>query len=173
LGDNVAAERRLRRALETDPANAVANFNLGLLLAEMGRAGEAEAALRRTLAADSLSAAAAYNLSVILADRNLPEAVEWSARAAAIEPGTPRYAYTHAFFLNRLGNATDAAAVLSGLTESHPEYADTYLLLGSIYESQGRTADAISVYEEALGAQGITSEYKRAIQERLRALRAR
>jgi predicted Zn-dependent protease len=140
---------------------------------EAGRVGEAEAALRRTLAADSLSAAAAYNLGVILADRNLPEAVEWSARAAGIEPGTPRYAYTHAFFLNQIGDATEAVAVLSRLTESHPGYGDTYLLLGSIYESQGRIADAISVYEEALSARGITSEYKRAIQERLRAVRLR
>jgi tetratricopeptide (TPR) repeat protein len=173
LGDNEAAERRLRRALETDPDNAVVNFNLGLLLAEVGRGGEAEAALRRTLAADSLSAAAAYNLGVILADRKLPEAVEWAARAASLEPGTPRYAYTHAFFLNQIGDATEAVAVLSGLTESHPGYGDTYLLLGSIYESQGRTADAIAVYEEALGARGITSEYKRAIQERLRAVKVR
>jgi tetratricopeptide (TPR) repeat protein len=173
LGDNVAAERSLRLALEADPDNPVANFNLALLLAELDRSREAEAAFRRTLAADSMSAAAAYNLGVLLASRNLPEAVEWCARAAAIEPGTPRYAYTHAFFLNRIGDTSQAIAVLRKLTQSHPEYGDSYLLLGSIYESQGRTVDAISLYEQVLDTRGISSEYMRAIQDRLVTLRNR
>jgi len=173
LGDNVAAERSLRLALEADPGNPVVNFNLGLLLAELDRPREAEAAFRRTLAADSTSAAAAYNLGVLLASRNLPEAVDWCARAAVIEPGTPRYAYTHAFFLNRIGDTAEAIAVLRKLSGSHPDFGDTYLLLGSIYESQGRRADAISLYEQALDARGVNSEYKRGIQERLMALRNR
>ncbi len=104
LGDNVGAERSLRRALEVAPNESVIHFNLGLLLAELGRAGEAEAAFRRTLDADSLQAAAAYNLGVLVADKNLPEAVEWCGRAAALEPDESRYAYTHAFFLNRFGD---------------------------------------------------------------------
>jgi len=173
LGDNVAAERSLRLALAADPDNPVVNFNLGLLLAELDRPREAEAAFRRTLAADSMSAAAAYNLGVLLASRNLPEAVEWCGRAAVIEPGTPRYAYTHAFFLNRIGDTAQAIAVLRKLTESQPDFGDTYLFLGSIYESLGREVEAISLYEQALDARGMGPEYMRGIQERLIALRNR
>ncbi len=62
MRQNERAEQCLRRALETEPDNAAANFNLGLLLAEEGNTDEAEKALRRAIKSNPQSAAANYNL---------------------------------------------------------------------------------------------------------------
>jgi tetratricopeptide (TPR) repeat protein len=118
LKKNDQAEKCLRRALELDPANAAANFNLGLLSAEEGNANEAEKSLRAALKSDSKSSgiwrpAAAYNLGLLLADKeNLAEAVAWCREAYELQPDEAKYAHALALFLYQEGDADAAIDVL-------------------------------------------------------------
>jgi tetratricopeptide (TPR) repeat protein len=118
LNDAGRAEQCLRRALETDPDNAAANFNLGLLLVEQGKSEEAEKSLRAALKAESaagknLLPAAAYNLSVILAGKNnFAEALAWSKKACDAQPNEPKYARALAFCLRLNGDFDGAIKVL-------------------------------------------------------------
>ena len=65
LGDPASNEEDLRRALELDPGSTFALFNLGTLLEDTGRVGEAEAAYRGALVRSSY-APAAGNLGRLL-----------------------------------------------------------------------------------------------------------
>jgi Tfp pilus assembly protein PilF len=50
--------------------------------------------------------------------------------------------------------------VLLELIRKQPAYVDAYLMLGEIYEKQGRPEDAHSVYQEALSQEGISRQDK-------------
>jgi tetratricopeptide (TPR) repeat protein len=113
MRQNHKAEQCLRRALETEPDNAAANFNLGLLLAEEGNADEAEQALRRAVKSNSQSAAANYNLAVILAGRkHMSEAIALCRKACELQPDEAKYARALALYLYRNGDAEGAIEVL-------------------------------------------------------------
>ena len=65
-GDAATAEQLYRRAMNTDPADPVAPYNLGNVLRAMGRSLEAEAAYRTAVKADPCFAQAWYNLADLL-----------------------------------------------------------------------------------------------------------
>jgi tetratricopeptide (TPR) repeat protein len=170
LGEADAAEASLRRALEIEPANAAAQFNLGLLLLERGDDRQAEEHLRAALEAAPRFPAAAYNLCVLLAEDRLDEAVEWCRRAAELQPGDPRHAYTLAFYQNLGGDLPGAVRSLRRLIERHPDYGDAYVLLGTIYEEGADTAAAIAAYSQALESGVLAEPDRRVIEARLLAL---
>jgi len=146
MGRNDQAEAKLRAALRLDPTNSTANLNLGMLLAELGKMSEAETAFRTAFKSDPRSAQAAYNLGVLRSKTSLDEAVEWCSKAAALAPSEARYPFTLAFYLNQKGNVDEAARTLEGVVGKALPHPDSYLLLGQIYERQGRRADAARVY---------------------------
>lgn len=150
VGANDRAEDCLRRALRVEPSNAAANLNLGLLLAEMGRAQEAEAALRAAYAADGTLASAAHNLAILVSSDRLTEAIEWSRRAAELQPQEPKYAFTLAYYQRQAGDRETAVRTLQKLLVDDPAHPDAYMLLGSMYEEQDRRADALDVYLRAM-----------------------
>ncbi len=172
MGDNPQAIDALQKALKVAPDNAAANFNMGLLKAEAGDPAAAEKHLRAALKADPQMAQAAYNLCVILSKERSDEAVEFCRKAAEIRPDQPRYSYTLAFFHQQKGDLAGAAGVLNGLITRYPAYADAYVLLGGIYEKQGKKAEAEQVYNRGLAAEGIPNQYKVAMKARLEALKA-
>lgn len=147
LGQNEQAEANLRRALAIDPANAAVNLNLGMLLAEQGKLREAEQALRTALKSDPLSAQAAYNLGVMLAAQQPEESLQFCRLAATLQPQEARYGYTFAFFLNQQGKVAEAIPVLEAVLRLEPNSAESYVLLGAIYERSRRIAEAIAVYQ--------------------------
>ena len=152
-GRNAEAETLLKQALATNPKDPAVAFNLGLLLGEEGKHREAEAALRAALRADSRFAPAAYNLAVLVAEEKPTEAVALSAKAAELDPDTPRYAFTHAYFQARSRDLPGALRSLEALIESHPTYADAYLLLAELYSGQGKNAEAKALLRRALGGE--------------------
>ncbi|HVP10639.1 MAG TPA: tetratricopeptide repeat protein [Phycisphaerae bacterium] len=148
-GRNDKAEDCLRRALRVEPNNAAAILNLGLLLGEMERPREAEEALRAAFKVDSQSATAAYNLAVLVAQDRPEEAIEWCRKAARLRPQEPKYAYTLAFYLRQRGDADGAIVALRAVVDVDVPCLDAYLLLGQVYEEQGRRTEAIEVYRRA------------------------
>ncbi len=173
LGEAAAAEASLREALEIEPDNAAALFNLGLLLLEHGDDRQAEEHLRAALEAEPRFPAAAYNLCVLLAEDRLGEAIEWCRRAAELQPGDPRHAYTLAFYQNLGGDSPGAVRTLRRLIERHPAYGDAHVLLGTVYEEVADTAAAIAAYSQALESGALAEPDRRVIEARLLALQGR
>jgi len=136
------AEKLLREAQAQQPHVASISFNLGLLLAELGRPEEAERQLRAALEDDSRMAPAAYNLAVLVGAQRPAEAVPLARRAAELRPEDVRYVWTLGLFQAQSGDYRGAAETLEGLLRAHPEHDDARRLLAEIYARQGRTAEA-------------------------------
>ena len=160
LGEAKKSEESLQKALKLAPENAAANFNMGLLKAEQDDMKGAETYLRAALKYDPQMAQAAYNLCIIAAKDRIEEAIAYCAKAAALRPYEPRYAYTLAYFQSEKGDETDAVNTLKALIERQPAYADAYLLLGSIYGKQGKKNEALEIYRKALQNDGIPGAHK-------------
>lgn len=169
MGDKAKAEESLNKALKIDPKNATVNFNMGLLKAGQNDLPKAEEYLRAALKADPTLAVAAYNLSVILAKDRIKEAIEWSSKAFQLRPD-PKYGYTLAFYLKQNRDADQAIKVLRDLIDLAPAFADSYLLMGEIYENQGKKKEAETIYREALGKEGLTRNDYQRIDAKLKAL---
>ena len=170
MGQNAKAEESLRRALKVEPANTAANLNLGLLLGEQGRVCEAEVALRTALKTDPQMAVAAYNLSVLLAKGRIDEAISWVQKAAELRPSEPKYAYTLAFYKLQKEDTDGAIDVLRGVVQQQPIYTEAYLLLGEIYEKQGKSEMATDLYRQALNDEGLSKWDRYRIKARLQAI---
>jgi tetratricopeptide (TPR) repeat protein len=149
VGRNSDAEAALRKALTIEPNNAAAHLNLGMLLGELGRLAEAEASLRGAIKEDPRSPVAAYNLAVVVSRDRPKEAVTWSRRASELDPSSPKYAYTWAFYLAQTGEKAAAIAVLERAIEGSAASRDAYELLGSLLAQTGRKADAEAWFRRA------------------------
>ena len=99
----------------------------------------------------------------------LKEAIEWGQKAYQLRPD-PRYGYTLGFYLQKSGDADGAVKVLREVKDKAPAYADPYLLMGEIYEKQGKKKEAEAIYREALGKEGLPRDARIRIDAKLRAL---
>jgi len=109
-GDAATAERLYRRAMNLDPADPTAPFNLGNVLRSTGRSLEAEAAYRAAVKADARFAQAWYNLADVLDDqRRTKEAIACLERALEINPSYADAMFNMAFIFQRLERHADAA----------------------------------------------------------------
>lgn len=168
-GEDVKAEESLRKVLKLDPNNAAANFNLGLLIAGQDRFGEAETALRTALETDPQMTEAAYNLAVLLSKDRIAEAIYWCTKAFELSPNA-KYGYTLAFYLREDGDPDSAVKVLEPVIELGPAYGDAYLLLGDIYEKQGKVEEARTVYRQALVGEALSRRDRYRLEMKLQAL---
>jgi len=149
LGENDKAEQSLRRAVKIAPENAAARLNLGMLLGEKGKTKEAEKEFRAAAKADPKSPQAAYNLCVITSKDRMDEALRWCRKAADLRPEEPRYGYTYAFFLDRKGDTAKAIPVLRKIVDRNQPFSPAYVMLGTIYEKQGKADEAKKIYRRA------------------------
>ncbi|MGC8660353.1 MAG: tetratricopeptide repeat protein, partial [Desulfomonilaceae bacterium] len=170
LGEKQKADEMLERALTTAPANAEANFNMGLLKAEENDTAAAEKFLRTALRIDPTMAQAAYNLGVLISGNDINEAVNLCKKAVELRPNEPRFAYTLAFYQIQKGDLVEAAHELESMILKFPDYADTYLLLGNIYEKQGRTGEAEKLYNSGILGGRISYHYQAIMKNRLEKL---
>jgi tetratricopeptide (TPR) repeat protein len=116
-------------------------------------------------------AKAAYNLCVILSKDRLDEALGFCRQAVNISPQEPRYSYTLAFYQIQKGESGEAINTLESLLNRQPAYADSYLLLGDIYQRQGKKEAAEGVYRRALASEGIADSVKARILLQMKALK--
>ena len=171
LGQTKKSEASLQKALKAAPENAAANFNMGLLKAEQNDLKGAEKYLKTALKYDPQMAQAAYNLCIITSKDRIGEAINYCKKAADVHPQEPRYAYTLAFFQQQKGDNAAAAKTLESLIEKQPAYADAYLLLGGIYQKQGKKSEAERIYTKAFEMEGIPQSQRAQIYEELNRLK--
>jgi tetratricopeptide (TPR) repeat protein len=169
MGEDGKAEESLRKALEIEPQNAAANYNMGLLKAEQDQPAEAEKHLRTALDSDPQMHEAAYNLGVLLASSRIVEAMKLILKAYELHPN-PKYAYTLAFYMRENRDPERAVDMLKLIIQKWPTYTDAYLLLGDIFESQGKVEEAKALYQEALDTQELSRQDRYRVEGKLRAL---
>ncbi len=167
-GRSDRAEELLRKALLLEPKNPVANLNLGLLLGEQGRKQEAKRILRVALNSDPNLAAAAYNLGIILAEDRIEETLVLCRRAYQLNPDESKYAYTLAFYLNQTGDYDGAVLILKRMVDRQTENANSYFLLGEIFERQGNIEDAMNVYRKAMANEKLSQDDRAVFAAKLR-----
>ncbi|HCE56815.1 MAG TPA: hypothetical protein DER09_03205 [Prolixibacteraceae bacterium] len=170
VGNPAKAEENLKSVLQIDPANEAANLNYGLLLAENGRTAEAEQALKNALQANPAQAVAAYNLSVIVSQRSMKEAVEYAKIATTANQQEPKYGYTLAFYQLQNNQKNEAIKTLRGVLQQFPQYLNAVSLLADTYARDGKPAEAIKVYQQALKAGGITEQDRAALTQAIAGL---
>jgi tetratricopeptide (TPR) repeat protein len=169
LGENEKAEDFLKEALQLDPDNGAANFNMGLLKSEQNDRALAETHLRRALQSDPNMAEAAYNLGVLLTKDQIRDAMQWLLKAYELNPN-PVYGYTIAFYMNEYGDPERAADMLRMVNQFWPMFVDAYLLLGEIYKGQGKQEEARGVYQQGLNTEGLLQQDRYRLEASLRAL---
>jgi Flp pilus assembly protein TadD len=75
--------------------------------------------------------------------------VTWSRRASELEPASPKYAYTWAFYLAQRGGKQEAIAVLRRALDGKAASAECYGLLGSLLHQTGRRSEAEALRRRA------------------------
>jgi tetratricopeptide (TPR) repeat protein len=169
MGEDEKAAGHLTKALEIAPDNAAAHFNMGLLKAEQKDPAGAEGHLRAAMKADPKMHEATYNLGVLLADDRPEESIALCLKSFELSPN-PKYGYTLGFYLKQNGDAQRAAEMLKLVTEQWPAFVDAHLLLGDIYEKEGRKREAQTLYRRALDQQGLSKRDRYRIEAKLKAL---
>jgi len=169
-GEYDKAESSLRKAIDIDSKNVPVRFNLGLLLAEKGRVPEAEKELRLALELDPKFAPAAYNLGLLVIKDRPDEGFSYCRKASQLSPNNPKYSYTLAFYQAQRGDPKGAVETLRDTLKRHPGYVDATLLLGSIYEQQGRKGEAGETYRKALSSGQLSDQDSLRIRMKLQAL---
>jgi Tfp pilus assembly protein PilF len=169
-GEYGKAEKSLRRAIEIDSKSAPVHFNLGLLLAERDRKQEAEKELRTALNLDPRLAPAAYNLGLLIIKERPDEGLSYCRKAHELSPNDPKYSYTLAFYQAQKGDRKGAIKTLRDTVKRHPAYVDAVLLLGQIYEKDGKKESAKEVYRKALSSGQLSERDSLRIKMKLQAL---
>ena len=173
LNRNADAKRALGAALKAEPTNAAANFNMGLLQAELGDITKAEKHLRAALKAEPDMAQAAFNLGVLLCKRGSRERFTLLGRACELDPGRPRYAHTHAWFLREEGRVNEAIRVLGSALDLHPSDPQVVVLLAELLQKTGQIERAKEVLRRALADTTSPPDARVEIDGRLKALEGR
>ena len=186
LGNTYAAEkqfdmaqREYRAALRVDPANADANYNLGVLLMMNGNAAEsiprfqrvrtaqsqlnlirAELQVHRT--AEALRVASAlseqkkndvqveFSLGVLLASEHQYKSAQHALeQAAALQPDSFEILFNLGQVQLRSGESAKAELTLNRALKLQPESAETLYLVAQSYSAQSRPLDALDVLTRA------------------------
>jgi Flp pilus assembly protein TadD len=154
-GDFAGAETLLKKALDTDPNNYQAWFDLGFTLNRLGRSDESIAAYRKSVAAKPEVFESNLNLGLMLVRTNNPDAEQFLRAATTLKPtsnvedGQARawLALAHLLENNKPDDALQAYRKASELTPKDPE---PHLSAGLLYERQKEFSDAEAEYKRVL-----------------------
>ncbi len=141
-----------RDAMEKAPHSVRAHNNLGLALADLGRAEEAASHYRRALELNPRFACAWNNLGNL--HFKLGRSREAAGAYATAARLAPEFADAHcnlAAALERLGRADQAVAAGSHALRLRSDYADAHNNLGNALRAAGRAAEALPHLRSAIG----------------------
>ncbi len=160
--DFAGAETLLKKALDKDPNNYQAWFDLGFVLNRLGRTDESIAAYRKSVAAKPDVFESNLNLGLMLARVHNPEAEQFLRAATTLKPtehsreisrnteeGQARawLALAHLLENKKPEEALQAYRKASELTPKDPE---PHLSAGLLHERQKEFSDAEAEYKQVL-----------------------
>lgn len=140
-----------RKAVELDPADADARYNLGNALLGAGKIDEAIAAYRDTIARNPGVVKAHYNLGQALASQSQYEAANaaW-AEALRLDPGYSEAAKNIGTALSLLGKHAEALAQFERVLAGAPRDVEAWCGIGWTRTRMGDSARAKEAFERAL-----------------------
>ncbi len=145
-----AAEPLFRKALDADPSDLQANFNLALVLGMENKDSEAVAAWRKTLELKPGLYEADLNLGILLIRDHQPgDALPLLKEATGAKPSEfrPHFYYGQALF--DAGQFTEAETQLRDAIAANPKSAPANLALARTLVKQQKLADAESYFRAA------------------------
>jgi protein O-mannosyl-transferase len=145
------AETLYRATIQKNPACWMAYYNLGFLLANMGRTDEAKALYFKTLEINPNHERAHINLGNLLAKmgRN-DEALTHFQKALVIKPSSDETHYNLGILLASMGRTDEALThYLMALKINHVS-AEAHYNLGNLLSDMGRAGEALAHYQKAL-----------------------
>ena len=156
-----AALAEWKKAVELNPEEAKAHFNLALALDNQGLLDEAIIHYQKATDLEPDNTAAFTNLAVALARTGkLDEAVESFAKCAAIEPGSARTQGNLGIALIDQGRIDEGMEHCLKALEIDPEYADAYNSLAIALARTEKLDEAIAHLEKAVAINPASFEYQ-------------
>ncbi len=144
MGRLADAENELRQAMRLDPGFVPARVNLADLYRATRREAEAEALLREAIGIEPRSAEAHHALGLLkVRTGDRPGALAALAKAAALAPTVPRYAYVHGVALHDSGAVGQAMTVLDRAHRRFPADQDILVALAMFEHQRGRRTIAL------------------------------
>lgn len=142
LGDAEGAAAAYRRALEAQPNDAISWNNFGNALAQTGRYDAAIQSFERAITLAPRQASIYLNLADVLrrADRGAAR-LKVARDAAAIAPDDRAVLTELAMAHAHVEDLDAAIAVLEDVVERHPDFGESHIELGRLYEALNRVDD--------------------------------
>ena len=153
--DYAAAEPLLRKAVESDPGNYVAWFDLGFAENGLGKVDDSIAAYRKSVAAKGDVFESNLNLGIQLAKTSQPDAEQFLRAATQLTPtshvseGRARAWLSLARVLET-SKPDDAIAAYQHAATLQPKDPEPHLAAGLLLEKANKFADAENEYKQAL-----------------------
>jgi Tfp pilus assembly protein PilF len=97
------------------------------------------------------------------------EGLSYCMKAHELSPNNPKYSYALAFYQAQKGDRKEAVKTLRDAVKRHPGHADAALLLGEIYEQEGKKEDAKETYRKALSGGELSDQDSRRLRLKLQA----
>jgi Flp pilus assembly protein TadD len=153
--DFTAAETLLKKAIEKDPKNYQAWFDLGFVLNRLGRVEDSIHAYRQSVAAKPEVFETNLNLGLMLVRFNSPEAERYLRAATTLKPtAQPEEGQARAWLAlaHLLENAKpeDALTAYSKASELTPKNPEPHLSAALLHERQKEFSDAEAEYKQVL-----------------------
>jgi len=161
--DFTAAETLLKQAIDKDPKNYQAWFDLGFALNRLGRVEDSIHAYRQSVAAKPEVFETNLNLGLMLVRFNSPEAERYLRAATTLKPtAQPEEGQARAWLaLAHLLESTkpeDALAAYRKASELTPKDPEPHLSAGLLHERQKEFSDAEAEYKQVLALDSNSTE---------------
>jgi tetratricopeptide (TPR) repeat protein len=150
-GDNEAAIAEWRKALEIEPTDDKANFNLGALLLKTGDIRSSIPYFEQSIKSNPKRPGAHSNLAVALAATGkMDEAAPLFEQELELNPNSAEAHSNYARALAQYGRLDDAVVHFRKAVEAAPDDAAVHNNLGRALALQGHAAEAFAEFEEAV-----------------------
>ena len=150
-----------RKAVEMNPDDSRAHFNLAHSLNERGQIDEAIVEYRKAIDLEPENASLYANLGLALAHREqMDEAIAAYRKSIELSPGNPEVQADLGVALFDKGQAAEAIEHLTKAVELDPEDAEARNKLGSILAKTGQVDQGIVHLEKAVAANPNSVEYQ-------------
>jgi tetratricopeptide (TPR) repeat protein len=160
-GDYPAAIPAWQKAMELDPEDSKARYNLGLALDHQGKLAEAIAEYRKSVEINAQNAPAFTNLGIALSRTGkLDEAVAALTQSVTIRPANAMAQSNLAAALLEKGETDHAVEHIQKALETDPEFADANNMLGIVLARAGKLDDGIAHLEKAVANTPDSPEYR-------------
>lgn len=167
-GNYAMAAQEFQRAIAANPLNADYIANLAASMKQQGNVQGAELAWRQALHVNPSHQPSYHGLAQLLVENNRQDdAAALLSTWAASQPYSAEPQIELAWFSREMGDANAASQYLQQALRVSPNNARAQAALGQFYQDTGRTAEAITMYQQSLRSDW----YQPEVQSRLSTLK--